>query len=97
MGLIYVLLSIFAVNVLTFNAYATSGLYLAFAIAGVAGILFPYKHKALFESAPANVRRKLAGIPVVAILGVITLLTGIFVACIAASPIFTYAPVNPST
>ncbi|MGA3109942.1 MAG: APC family permease [Candidatus Bathyarchaeia archaeon] len=94
-GLIYVLLSIFAANVLTFNAYATSGLYLAFAIAGVAGILFPYKHKALFESAPANVRRKLAGIPVVAILGVITLLTGIFVACIAASPIFTYAPVNP--
>jgi len=94
-GLIYVLLSIFAANVLTFNAYATSGLYLAFAIAGVAGILFPYKHKELFQTAPANVQRKLAGIPVVAILGVITLLTGIFVAYIAASPIFTGVPVNP--
>jgi len=94
-GLIYVLLSIFAANVLTFNAYATSGLFLAFAIAGVAGILFPYKHKELFQSAPANVQRKLAGIPIVAILGVITLLTGIFVAYIAASPIFTGAPVNP--
>ena len=42
-----------------------------------------------------NVQRKLAGIPVVAILGVITLLTGIFVAYIAASPIFTGVPVNP--
>jgi amino acid transporter len=94
-GLIYVLLSIFAANVLTFNAYATSGLYLAFAIAGVAGILFPYKHKELFNSAPANVQRKVAGIPVVAILGVITLLTGIFVAYIAATPVFTGAPVNP--
>ncbi len=94
-GLIYVLLSIFAANVLTFNAYATSGLYLAFAIAGIAGILFPYKHKDLFKSAPAAVQRKLAGIPVVAILGAITLLTGIFVAYIAASPIFTGAPVNP--
>jgi divalent metal cation (Fe/Co/Zn/Cd) transporter len=37
----------------------------------------------------------LAGVPVVAILGVITLLTGIFVAYIAASPVFTGAPVNP--
>jgi len=94
-GLIYVLLSIFAANVLTFNAYATSGLYLAFAIAGIAGVLYPYKHKELFQSAPANVQRKLAGVPVVAILGVITFLTGIFVAYIAASPIFTGAPVNP--
>ena len=94
-GLIYVLLSIFAANVLTFNAYATSGLYLAFAIAGIAGILFPYKHKDLFEAAPAAVQRKLAGVPVVAILGAITLVTGIFVAYIAASPIFTGAPVNP--
>jgi amino acid transporter len=94
-GLIYVLLSIYAANVLTFNAYATSGLFLAFAIAGVAGILFPYKHKELFQSAPASVQRKLAGVPVVAILGVITLLTGIFVAYIAASPVFTGAPVNP--
>jgi amino acid transporter len=94
-GLIYVLLSIFAANVLTFNAYATSGLYLAFAIAGIAGILFPYKHKDLFQSAPTNVQRKLGGVPVVTILGFITLITGIFVAYIAASPIFTGAPVNP--
>jgi len=94
-SLVYVLLSIFAANVLTFNAYSTSGLFLAFAIAGIAGILFPYKHKDLFQAAPASVQRKLAGVPVIAILGFITLLTGIFVAYIAASPVFTGAPVNP--
>jgi len=94
-SLVYILLSIFAANVLTFNAYSTSGLFLAFAIAGIAGILFPYKHKDLFDAAPASVQRKLAGVPVVVILGFITLLTGIFVAYIAASPVFTGAPVNP--
>ncbi|HUK27908.1 MAG TPA: APC family permease [Candidatus Acidoferrales bacterium] len=94
-GLIYVLLSIFAANVLTFNAYATSGLFLAFAIAGIAAVMFPYKHKDLFEIAPTMVKRRIAGVPVVAILGVITFLTGLFVAYIAASPIFTGVPVNP--
>ncbi|HUK49597.1 MAG TPA: APC family permease [Terriglobales bacterium] len=94
-GLIYVLLSIFAANVLTFNAYATSGLFLAFAIAGIAAVLYPYKHKDLFELAPPMVKRRIAGVPVVAILGVITFLTGLFVAYIAASPIFTNVPVNP--
>jgi amino acid transporter len=94
-GLIYVLLSIYEATYLTFNAYATSGLFLAFAIAGIAAVLFPYKHKDLFEATPAMVQRKLAGVPVVAILGVITFLTGIFVAYIAASPIFTGVPINP--
>jgi amino acid transporter len=94
-GLIYVLLSIYEATYLTFNAYATSGLFLAFAIAGIAGVLFPYKHKDLFEATPAMVQRKLAGVPVVAILGVITFFTGIFVAYIAASPIFTGVPINP--
>ncbi len=48
-GLVYVLLSVFAANSLTFLAYSTSGLFLAIAFVGVAGILLPYKHKDLFQ------------------------------------------------
>lgn len=92
---IYVLLSVFAANVLTFFSYTTSGVYLALAFVGVAGILLPYKHKDMFLASPPSVQRKIAGVPLIAILGVLTLLTGIFVAFIAASPIFTGAPVNP--
>jgi len=94
-GLVYVLLSVFAANVLTFLAYSTSGIFLAISFVGIAGVLFPYKHKDLFVAAPANVQRKLGGVPVIAILGAITFVTGVFVACIAASPIFTGAPINP--
>ncbi len=94
-GLVYVVLSVYAANVLTFLAYATSGIFLTIAIVGVAGIIFPYKFKDLFASAPANVRRKIGGVPVISILGGVTLVTGIAVAGIAASPIFTNAPLNP--
>jgi amino acid transporter len=94
-GVVYVVLSNFAANVLTFLAYTTSGIFLSISMVGVAGMLLPYKHKDLFEAAPANVKRKLGGIPIVAILGAITFLTGIFVAVVAASPVFTGAAINP--
>lgn len=94
-SLVYIMLSVYAANFLTFSAYSTSGIFLSIAFVGVAGILLPYKHKDLFEAAPANVKRRLGGVPVIAILGVATLLTGLFVAYIAASPIFTGAAVNP--
>lgn len=94
-GLIYVLLSNFAANVLTFLAYTTSGIFISIAMVGIAGIMFPYKRKDLFQGSPANVQRKLGGVPVIAILGAITFVTGVFVACVSASPVFTGAPINP--
>ena len=92
---IYVLLAVYAANVLTFLAYATSGIFLTIAIVGIAGIVFPYRFKEMFRATPPNVQRKIAGVPVIALLGVATFLTGAFVAVIAASPIFTGAPINP--
>ena len=94
-GLVYVLLSVYAANSLTFLAYTTSGLFIAIAFVGVAGIMLPYKHKDLFQLAPANVQRKIGGVPVVALLGVATIIVGVFVAYTAASPVFTGAPVDP--
>jgi len=94
-GFVYVILSNFAANVLTFLAYTTSGIFLSIAIVGIAGILFPYKHKVLFKMSPANVQRTIGGLPIIAILGAITSVTGIFVALFAASPIFTGAAINP--
>jgi amino acid transporter len=94
-GLVYILLSNFAANVLTFLAYTTSGIFISIAIVGIAGVVFPYKHKDLFDQTPANVQRKLGGVPVIAILGAITFITGVFVAIVAASPIFTGAAINP--
>lgn len=92
---VYVLISNFAAGALTVLAYTTSGIYLAVIAVGVAGITLPYKHKELFTGSPDVVQRKLGGVPIVAILGFLTVIIGIFVAAIGASPIFTGAPVNP--
>lgn len=94
-GLVYVLLSIYAANVLTFLAYTTSGIFIAIAFVGLAGIMLPYRHKDLFKLAPANVQRKIGGVPVIALLGIGTIVVAIFVAFTAASPVFTNTPVNP--
>ena len=68
-GLVYIIISIFEANVLTFLAYTTSGLYLSIAFVGLSGLLFPYRKKALFLSTPATVQRKVAGIPAIAYSG----------------------------
>jgi amino acid transporter len=94
-GLIYILISLYAANVLTFLAYTTSGLYLSIAFVGLAGVLFPYRRKALFKETSAAVQRKIGGVPVIAILGLATFLVGVFVAVAAASPAYTNTPVNP--
>lgn len=94
-GLVYVLLSVYEASSLTFLAYTTSGLFIAIAFVGLAGILLPYRHKDLFSLAPANVQRKIGGVPVIALLGLGTIIVGVFVAYTAASPVFTGAPVNP--
>jgi amino acid transporter len=95
-GLIYILISLYAANVLTFLAYTTSGLYLSIAFVGLAGVMFPYRRKALFKETSAAVQRRIGGVPVVAILGGATFVVGVFVAVAAASPAYTGAPVNPN-
>ena len=41
-----------------------------FLIAGVAAIVFPYRRKELFEQAPAVVRRKVFGLPLITVAGI---------------------------
>jgi len=95
-GFVYIMLSIFEANVLTFLAYTTSGLYLSIAFVGLSGLLFPYRRKALFQSTAASVQRRIGGVPVVAIVGLATFLIGAFVAVAAASPAYTGAAINPN-
>jgi APA family basic amino acid/polyamine antiporter len=65
----YIYTSLFA-----FFANVITMLNLAFLITGIAGILFPYRLKSTFENAPPIVKKKLAGIPLVSIFGVLTVI-----------------------
>lgn len=67
-------------NFLSYISYGITALFLGSAITGIAGAVFPYRRKDLFEAAPAAAKRKLGGIPVLTILGVMTFLVSVFVA-----------------
>jgi amino acid transporter len=62
--------------------------FIAWTLVGVAGILFPYRRKQLFESAPGIVKARLGGIPVVTILGVLSVAVSLFVEYIMFQPFF---------
>jgi amino acid transporter len=95
-ALVYVLAFNFLAGFLTLYAYATSGIFLAISVVGIAALVFPYRHKDWFEASPSPVNKKVAGIPIVSIFGLISLLSGIGIAYAAATPAFTGAPVNPT-
>jgi amino acid transporter len=69
-------------------AFTIIAWFLAWIVLGIAGLLFPFRRKELFESAPPAVQRRLGGVPVVSILGAATLGVSIFVEWAILKPFF---------
>ena len=55
----------------------------AFMLVSLAAILMPYTRRSMFESAPAMVRARIAGIPALTIVGVVMLLSWAFILYVA--------------
>ena len=51
---------------------------LVYAIVSTAAIVFPFRRKEIFESSPAMVKTRLAGVPLISILGVIALISSLY-------------------
>jgi len=62
--------------------------YISFAIGCLAGIAFPYRMKELFERSPELVKKKVGGIPIISILGVIGFVYSIYIAIASLTPTF---------
>ena len=76
--------------------YNVTGQFAILAIVGVSAVVFPYgRWKSLFESAPPIVRKKIAGVPVLVIMGVLAILDGVWVANATLSPQIS-GPFNPA-
>ena len=56
-----------------------------FVVPGIATIIFPYKMKELFESSPGWMRSRLAGIPVLSIIGLLTTISFAYIGYLAIS------------
>jgi amino acid transporter len=69
--------------------YNGIGWSVAWTIVGLAGTLFPYLRRDLFEAAPEVVKKRVGGIPLLSIFGVITMAYSILMGYAIATPEYT--------
>jgi amino acid transporter len=87
-SVIYLYIAVFYSGLLsTLFSYGTAGIFLAFIFVSVAAIVLPYRRKDIFGSADGIVKYRVAGIPLVSIVGVLSLIV---------SALSVYAIILPS-
>jgi amino acid transporter len=71
-------------------AYSILAWFFSWAIVGVVGIIFPYtaRGKQIFEKSPELVKKKIAGVPLIAIFGVLTLIISVSIDYYMLLPFF---------
>ncbi|HYB02821.1 MAG TPA: APC family permease [Nitrososphaerales archaeon] len=67
--------------------YSTILVALLFLVVGVAAMVFPFRRKDIFDSSPGVVKAEIGGLPVISLLGLLTIISAGFV---------TYAILTPS-
>ncbi|MGC8622218.1 MAG: amino acid permease [Caldisphaera sp.] len=95
-GIIAIIFEVLAIytKILSFYAYAMFGFYLAIDIVLIAGLLFPYRKKEIFESAHKYVKAKLLGVPVMTIVASIGLVFSTFTMISTILPSIAGFPIN---
>lgn len=62
---------------------------------GLTGVTLPYKRKDIFEVAPGWTRKKIAGVPLVVLFGIASMIFAIILGITSIMPAYTGAPINP--
>jgi len=75
--------------------YANFGWWLATAIVMFAAMIFPFRRKQIFDSAPKIVTYKLGPIPVLSIVGAVGVVLSLFISYSTILPAFNGFPINP--
>ncbi len=94
-SLMYVFLNYFT-GVLKYLAYGNLGSFIPVFIIGIAMMVFPFRRKDIFETAPKLVQTRVSGFPLMTILGAITTAVGAFISVFSVMPVFTGAPIEPA-
>jgi len=76
----------------TYYVYATLNLFIVFVMVSIAAILFPYRLKGVFNSAPPIVNKKIGGFPVISLIGILGVIVNIFFGYETVTPAITPAP-----
>jgi len=68
-------------------SYGTAGIFIAFLFVAVAAIVFPYRRKDLFAAAPSPSNRRIGGVPLITIVGVISFISSVIVIYALIKPV----------
>jgi len=81
-------------NLLSYFLYASFGWMVMQAFVSIAGIVFPWKRKDLFELSPDVVKRKFVGLPTITWLGIGSLICSVYIAYASVAPAYqgTFQP-----
>jgi amino acid transporter len=75
----------------TYYVYATLNLFIVFVMVSIAAIIFPYRLKGVFDSAPPIVNKKIGGFPVISLIGIIGVIVNIYFGYETVTPAITPA------
>jgi amino acid transporter len=81
-------------NLLNFFLYATFGWMIMQTFTSISGIVFPWRRKNIYEASPGIVKKKVAGIPLISLLGVGALICSIYIGWASVAPAYegTFQP-----
>ncbi len=86
-AIIYQILWIYT-TVMSFFSYLVFGWMIMQSICGISAIIFPMKRKDIFEKSPDIVKRKIGPVPVLSILGVLTIIISVWLGYASIGPAF---------
>ena len=75
-------------SILSFFLYATFGWMVMQTFTTIAGIVFPWRRKDIFDSSPEIVKRKVAGVPMISLLGIAALLCTLYIGYASVAPAY---------
>jgi len=94
-GFVFVLLALYT-NFIALLLYTGMNYWLDIALVGLAAATLPFWRKSLFEGGTAGLRRRVGGVPLISILGILTIIAGVAVTYMSVSPAFSLTPFNPT-
>lgn len=77
-------------SLLTLILWTITVWFIGWIIVGLAGMIFPYRRKDIFEKSPELVKKKIGGLPVISILGALTFGISIFTVWVTLAPSLVY-------
>ena len=91
--IVFVVLAVYT-SILSFYAYAIFGFYFSTTIVLIAGALFPFRRKEIFEASHRYVKARVAGIPVITIVGIVGAIFTFITMVVTVLPAYTGFPIR---